>query len=75
MTRYLVQHVTSGDVFVVEVDEAGMVVAESDALYYADWQEPDTVPARPRADLDLSAFALNALDEPDSDDKYRYLTS
>ena len=73
--RYLVQHITSGDVFVIESDDAGNVYAESDALADDEWRDPDTQPGTLRAGLDLSDFYLNALDDPESDAKYRYLTN
>lgn len=69
--RHLVQNIKSGDVFVIEVDGAGMVIGESDVLHYSEWQEPNT--NRPRADLDLDAYDLWPLD-PKPDTKYRYLT-
>lgn len=70
--RYLVKIQGSGDTFVIEADEDGSVYAESIALHVEDWSDDGGYSVKP--DLELYDFHLEQLDEPESDDKYAYLT-
>jgi hypothetical protein len=58
---------------VIEVDRNGFVYAESIALHVEEWSDDGGY--TPKPDLELYDFHLEPLDNPESDERYTYLTS
>lgn len=62
MTRYLAQHNTSGETFILATNDDGDPVAQSTVLHWSDWQEPGGYALSPG--LDLFTADLDPIEEP-----------